>query len=253
MDMVALRAKAGKAAAYCRWKSKADLVIDAVAHLKRTQVDLDALPDTGTLRGDLLGLFKPSSAREGERKMRVMAGLASVLSQHPELAEAGNAAIVEPWVNANLRLMQRALARGEICAGANIEMAAQVVPSMAAYRALIQRKPFELQFLKQVIDRVLLPALGIAPAAPENSAESDEAVYRTTQARNSRAWEDGGCPVPVDALFRAWPFVARRLPRVLGPMCFTRRLPARLVIRHTRNVAPPDDFAGLKPTLSPQS
>jgi len=176
MDTVALRAKAGKAAAYRRWKSKADLVIDAVAHLKRTQVDLDALPDTGTLRGDLLGLFKPSSAREGERKMRVMAGLASVLSQHPELAEAGNAAIVEPWVNANLRLMQRALARGEICAGANIEMAAQVVPSMAAYRALIQRKPFELQFLTQVIDRLLLPALGIAPTAPENPAGPDEAV-----------------------------------------------------------------------------
>lgn len=165
MDMVALRAKSGKAAAYRRWKSKADLIIDAVAHLKRTQVDLDALPDTGTLRGDLLGLFKPSSVREGERKMRVMAGLASALSQHPELAEAGNAAIVEPWANANLRLMERAVARGEIHAEADIQTASQVMPSMAAYRALIQRKPFELQFLTSVIDGVLMPALGIAKAA----------------------------------------------------------------------------------------
>lgn len=164
MDMVALRAKAGKAAAYRRWKSKADLIIDAVAHLKRTQVDLDALPDTGTLRGDLLGLFKPSSVREGERKMRVMAGLASALSQHPELAEAGNAAIVEPWANANLRLMERAVARGEIQSEADIRTASQVMPSMAAYRALIQRKPFELQFLTSVIDGVLMPALGIAKA-----------------------------------------------------------------------------------------
>jgi AcrR family transcriptional regulator len=162
MDMVAMRAKAGKAAAYRRWKSKADLIIDAVAQLKRTQVDLDALPDTGTLRGDLLGLFKPSSAREGERKMRIMAGLASVLSQHPELAEAGNAAIVEPWASANLRLMERAVARGEVQPGADIRTASQVMPSMAAYRALIQRKPFELQFLTSVIDGVLLPALGIA-------------------------------------------------------------------------------------------
>ena len=164
MDMVALRAKAGKAAAYRRWKSKADLIIDAVAHLKRTQVDLDALPDTGTLRGDLLGLFKPSSVREGERKMRVMAGLASALSQHPELAEAGNAAIVEPWANANLRLMERAVARGEIQSEADIRTASQVMPSIAAYRALIQRKPFELQFLTSVIDGVLMPAIGIAKA-----------------------------------------------------------------------------------------
>jgi len=172
MDMVALRAKAGKAAAYRRWKSKADLIIDAVAHLKRTQVNLDALPDTGTLRGDLLGLFKPSSVREGEWKMRVMAGLASALSQHPELAEAGNAAIVEPWANANLRLMERAVARGEIQAEADIRTASQVMPSMAAYRALIQRKPFELQFLTSVIDGVLMPALGIAkPAAPSKPSK----------------------------------------------------------------------------------
>ncbi|MFV9671436.1 TetR/AcrR family transcriptional regulator [Pantoea sp. KXB25] len=164
MDMVALRAKTGKAAAYRRWKSKANLIIDAVAHLKRMQVDLDALPDTGTLRGDLLGLFKPSSMQEGERKMRIMAGLASVLSQHPELAEAGNAAIVEPWASANLRLMERAVNRGEVQAGADINTASQVMPSMAAYRALIQRKPFELQFLTSVIDGVLLPALGIATA-----------------------------------------------------------------------------------------
>jgi AcrR family transcriptional regulator len=182
MDMVALRAKAGKAAAYRRWKSKSDLVIDAVAHLKRTQVDLDALPDTGTLRGDLLGLFKPSSAREGERKMRVMAGLASVLSQHPELAEAGNAAIIEPWVNANLRLMKRALACGEIRADASIDIASQVLPSMAAYRALIQRKPFELQFLTQVIDRLLLPALGIAPAMPPALAKHSKPKKKTSSA-----------------------------------------------------------------------
>jgi AcrR family transcriptional regulator len=169
MDMVAMRAKAGKAAAYRRWKSKADLIIDAVAQLKRTQVDLDALPDTGTLRGDLLGLFKPSSAREGERKMRIMAGLASVLSQHPELAEAGNAAIVEPWASANLRLMERAVARGEVQPGADIRTASQVMPSMAAYRALIQRKPFELQFLTSVIDGVLLPALGIAAVVKSQS------------------------------------------------------------------------------------
>lgn len=182
MDMVALRAKAGKAAAYRRWKSKAHLVIDAVAHLKRTQVDLDALPDTGTLRGDLLGLFKPASAREGEQKMRVMAALASVLSQHPELAEAGNAAIVDPWVNANLRLMQRALARGEVRADANIDVASQLVPSMAAYRALIQRKPFELQFLTQAIDCLLLPALGIVPAVPRAPTKTAEANTKVSPA-----------------------------------------------------------------------
>ncbi|MEE4624813.1 TetR/AcrR family transcriptional regulator [Pseudomonas alliivorans] len=159
MDMVASRARAGKATVYRRWSSKAELIIDAVAHLKRGQVDIESLPDTGTLRGDLLALFKPQSAEEGEQKMRVMAGLASVLLLHPQLAEAGDAAIVEPWAAVNRMLMRRALERGEISVNADIEAASQVLPSMAAYRALIQRKPFDLQFLTTMIDGVLLPAL----------------------------------------------------------------------------------------------
>ncbi|PPU77995.1 TetR/AcrR family transcriptional regulator [Xanthomonas sp. NCPPB 1638] len=167
MDLVAQRAKAGKATVYRRWKSKADLVVDAVAHAKRGQVDPAALPDTGTLRGDLLALFKPSSVKEGERTLQLMAGLAAVLAQHPELADAGNAAIVEPWVVANRVLMRRALARGELSAHADIECAAQVVPSMAAYRVLIQRKPFDLAFLVRMLDGLLLPALCNAPAASE--------------------------------------------------------------------------------------
>ncbi|GFM67585.1 putative TetR-family transcriptional regulator [Pseudomonas cichorii] len=165
MDMVAMRARAGKATVYRRWSSKAELILDAVAHLKRGQVDIESLPDTGTLRGDLLALFKPQSAEEGERKMRVMAGLASVLLQHPQLAEAGDAAIVEPWAAVNRMLMRRALERGEISANADIDAASQVLPSMAAYRALIQRKPFDLQFLTTMIDGVLLPALSKSDSA----------------------------------------------------------------------------------------
>ncbi|MCV4276076.1 TetR/AcrR family transcriptional regulator [Pseudomonas capsici] len=159
MDMVAARAKAGKATVYRRWGSKAELILEAVTHLKRRQVDLERLPDTGTLRGDLLALFKPQSVEEAEHKMRVMAGLAAVLLQNPQLADAGDAAIVQPWALVNRLLMKRALERGEISASADIDAASQVLPSMAAYRALIQRKPFDLTFLTTMIDGVLLPAL----------------------------------------------------------------------------------------------
>ncbi|MEE4149813.1 TetR/AcrR family transcriptional regulator [Pseudomonas viridiflava] len=159
MDMVAARAKAGKATVYRRWSSKAELILEAVTHLKKSQVDLDRLPDTGTLRGDLLALFKPQSVEEADLKMRVMAGLASVLLQNPQLGEAGDAAIVQPWAVVNRLLMQRALERGEISPKADINALSQVLPSMAAYRALIQRKPFDLEFLTALIDGVLLPAL----------------------------------------------------------------------------------------------
>lgn len=158
MDMVAVRAKAGKATIYRRWPSKAELILDAVARMKRSQVDLDRLPDTGTLRGDLVAVIKPQSIEEAERRLKVMAGLASMLSHDRGLAEAVNAAIVEPWADAHRVFMHRAVDRGEIPA-ADIETLSHVVPSMAAYRTLIQRKPVDRDFLVSLIDGLLLPAL----------------------------------------------------------------------------------------------
>jgi AcrR family transcriptional regulator len=161
MDAVAERAKAGKATLYRRWASKEDLVIDAVTNMKRSMADLERLPDTGTLRGDLLALFRPQSAKEGERTLKVLSGLSTMIAQHQKLAEAGAAAIVEPWADAHYALMKRAVERGSVNALADIKALSQVVPSMAAFRAIVLRKPFDKEFLVSLVDGVLLPAFGI--------------------------------------------------------------------------------------------
>src|SRR4051794_40826287 len=112
IDMVAARARAGKATLYRRWASKAELVIDAVSCMKKSAVDLDHLPDTGTLRGDLIALIRAPAIEDGERKLQVMAGLISMLSRDPGLAEAVNAALIEPRAAASRILMRRAAGRG---------------------------------------------------------------------------------------------------------------------------------------------
>ena len=168
IDMVAARAKAGKATLYRRWPSKAELVIDAVACLKQTDLDPAKIPDTGTLRGDLVGMIKTPSLQDGERKLRVMAGLASMISRSPELAEAARLAIVEPRLAINRALMQRARDRGEISADADIELAAMISPAMVSYRVLMLRTPTTREFIISLIDGVILPALGIR-ATPAGS------------------------------------------------------------------------------------
>ncbi|MCJ2109902.1 TetR/AcrR family transcriptional regulator [Methylobacterium sp. E-025] len=167
MDMVAVRAKAGKATVYRRWATKADMVLEAVARMKREQVDLDNLPDTGNLRDDLLALFRPQPMEETERKLRAMAGMAALLTQHPALADTAHDALVAPWVEANRALMRRALDRGEIPRDADVEMVAQVMPSMGAYRALVRRRPFDRAFLVTMIDGLVLPALGLPRKSPD--------------------------------------------------------------------------------------
>jgi AcrR family transcriptional regulator len=162
IDMVAARAKAGKATVYRRWASKAELVVDAVACMKKNDVDLESLPDTGTLRGDLLALIRPHSIEEGEKKLQIMAGLMSMLTKDPDLAETVNAAIVEPRAAMQRVFMRRAVERGEISADCDIETLSHITPSMAAYRLLILRKPVDRAFLVSLIDGVLLPAVGLA-------------------------------------------------------------------------------------------
>lgn len=165
VDMVATRAKAGKATLYRRWPSKADLVLDAVVCMKSRDIDLDALPDTGTLRGDLIAMIKTPSIRESERKLKVMAGIASMIARSPELAAAAQNALVEPRASVNRIMFRRAIERGEIPADVDVEQLCMISPAMVAYRVLMLGKPVDREFLVGVIDKVVLPAAGL-PAAP---------------------------------------------------------------------------------------
>ena len=165
IDMVASRAKAGKATIYRRWPSKAELIIDAVAGMRKDDLPASELSDTGTLRGDLVAMLKPHSIEEGDRKFQIMAGVLAMLSQAPELAEAANASIIQPRVQANLVFMQRAIDRGEISPDCDIQTLSLVTPAMIAHRILILRKPINREFLISLIDGVLLPAVGL-PVRP---------------------------------------------------------------------------------------
>ena len=159
MDLVAQTAHAGKATLYRRWPSKSELIVDAVGRLKHSQVDVEHLPDTGTLRGDLLALFKAQTADEAERRIRAVAGVVSLISHDRSFSDSVHAALVEPWAEAHFILMKRAVDRGEVPTAADIQTVCLVAPTMAAYRTLVQRRPFDLDFLLSMIDGVILPAL----------------------------------------------------------------------------------------------
>lgn len=165
IDMVATRAKAGKATLYRRWPSKAELVLDAIGCMKAADLSPDNLPDTGTLRGDLVGMIKPHTAEDSERRLRVMAGVAALLTREPELTEAANAVLMSPRIAAIRVLLDRARVRGEIRADADLDALARLLPALAAFRGLVERKPIDREYQISVIDGILLPAAGVARPA----------------------------------------------------------------------------------------
>ena len=160
VDMVATRAHAGKATLYRRWPSKAELVIDAVACMK-SGFPTD-LPDTGSLRGDLVANIKTPAVKDSERKLRIMSGMVTLMAESPEFADAARAVIVEPRAAALRSLIQRAVDRGEVSADVDVALMALIIPSMTAYKSLMLGKPVDRDYVIHLVDEILLPALGLS-------------------------------------------------------------------------------------------
>jgi hypothetical protein len=132
-------------------------VIDAVACLK-PKIDVDALPDTGSLRGDLVALIKTPTIQDAERKGKIMGGLVSLIEKEPSLAEIAHRTIMEPRVAINRILIQRAIDRGEARADCDVELLSLVSSAMVSYRTLMLRIPVDRAYLLSIIDGVILPA-----------------------------------------------------------------------------------------------
>lgn len=156
MDMVAAHIGSGKTTLYRRWPSKAELVKDALIWMSRNSIELDQLPDTGTLKGDLLALLKPYSEEYSNRKFRVFAGLGSFFTAHQKLAEEVTAAVFDPMTEVNRKIFQRAQERGELRAKADIEMACEIIVGMVSFRTLTLRKTFDKAYYSSLLDGVFL-------------------------------------------------------------------------------------------------
>ncbi|MEJ5943932.1 TetR/AcrR family transcriptional regulator C-terminal ligand-binding domain-containing protein [Pseudokineococcus basanitobsidens] len=160
VDAVAARARAGKATMYRRWPSKVDLVLDAVARMESGDVDLDHLPDTGSLRGDITGLMRAETLEDGGRRLRVLASLAAMTAREPRLGAAADEVGFGTWERANRVLIERALDRGEFPREhVDVDVLSRLVPQLCAARACVQQQPITREFLLSVLDGVLLPAL----------------------------------------------------------------------------------------------
>lgn len=174
IDIVAARAEMARATVYRRWATKADLVLEAVARMSRSDVDPDRLPDTGSLRGDMTAMILPLDDEEQQVRIQSMAGLLSLSRTDDRLAEAATGAGIGPWINANRVLMQRAVDRGEF-PPANIDALAGIIPMMCVSRA-VQRLPITREFSLALIDGVIIPALrggGQATARPSATASAN--------------------------------------------------------------------------------
>ncbi|MFG6444798.1 TetR/AcrR family transcriptional regulator [Microbacterium sp. P07] len=161
IDAVATRTGKAKTTLYRRWATKDDLVLAAIHSIGRPP-EIDNLPDSGSLRSDLLAVIDSPWLGGPDRRASIFAGLASAGRSAASLADAVRTEVTEPYVEIYRRLLERAIHRGEIPANlaGRASILADVIPAMSTHRLNTNHELASREFFVSVIDDVVLAALG---------------------------------------------------------------------------------------------
>lgn len=157
LDAVASRAGASKATLYRHWSGKAELVVDAVR--RYGQAELAEAPDTGSLRGDLLATLACIRDLLSGKTGNLMAGLLAALQKNAELAQVVRASMFEDQQGFIRKLLDRAVARGELPGGGDPNVVPEVATAIMFTRLFLNGRPVDDKFLAHLTDDILTPLL----------------------------------------------------------------------------------------------
>src|SRR4051794_10524336 len=173
MDAVAARAKASKATLYRRWSNKVSLVIEALQHSKGPE----EVPDTGTLRGDLMGVFCGMGGLVDQATVATFAAVLTAIARDADFAEAFRRDVVGPKVARSQQVWRRAQERGELRADADLSLLEPALAGIVLHRVFVMGERPDADLISRVIDQIILPAASgeprqhPAPRAAEPPAE----------------------------------------------------------------------------------
>ncbi len=153
IEEIAARAHVGKASVYRRWPSKGTLAFDAFVtdFLARQPI-----PDNGNLRDDLLGLLRSwVRAVRQSTSGRTLKGLIAEVQRDPELADAWRDRFVAPLRVRHLKVLERAVERGELPVEANMSLLLDLLYGPAYHRLLHGHLPLNDAFVEDLVAAIM--------------------------------------------------------------------------------------------------
>jgi AcrR family transcriptional regulator len=162
MDAVATRAKASKATLYRRWNGKPELVVAAImAHKGDAEV-----PDTGSLRGDLLAAYCGGSGGLNDPLAQsVLSAVVTAMGRDPEFAEVYRRDFIAPKIAVSRAIYERARARGEVHPDSDLSVLAPSLAGIVLHRAFLLGEAVTPELVGHILDEVILPAALHGPTA----------------------------------------------------------------------------------------
>ena len=157
IDAVANRAETSKAVLYRRWPSKQELARAAVEHILAG--DPITVPDTGTLREDVVALLRQANARRVGVATHLLASLGEFYRE-----TGTNLATLRDTVTAGqesimAQIVDRAIERGEISSDYVTERVVRLPTDLLRHDILMTSKPITDAGIIEIVDNVFLPLI----------------------------------------------------------------------------------------------
>jgi AcrR family transcriptional regulator len=147
IEAVARRAGVGKTAIYRRWSNKLEMVMEIISDVAERKVPL---PDTGSFSGDLsLLLLIVSTALRHRMASQIIPDLMAEAARNPQIAETLQRALRTHQQAVGEKLIGQAVARGELPAGTDPEVAVDLILGPLYWRLAVARQPIEDDYLEK--------------------------------------------------------------------------------------------------------
>lgn len=166
VDAIAAAAKASKATLYRRWPTKVDLIREAIEMSFGGQRPSDP-GDQGALRPELRVILDGAAQMLRDNR-RLIIALLDGAQRDETVFRLMRQETQESVREATQRPLMRAIARGEVGPGVNLDLVPDIALPIMHHRA-VWNEPIDDAFLDYLLDDILLP---LATASREPSEDS---------------------------------------------------------------------------------
>jgi AcrR family transcriptional regulator len=158
IDTVAARARTSKPVLYRRWKTSDELLHAAVRHRGGVRAAAAPLPDTGSLRGDLLAMLRLANSN---RRSDVAALLSSMLGSYFNQTGLSPADLRIEFLGERAssadRVIERAVSRGEVDPARLTPRIISLPFDLWRHEVMMTLKPVPDHVLRQIVDDIFIP------------------------------------------------------------------------------------------------
>ena len=164
LDAVARRAGVHKTTLYRRWGTREALVLEAMLENVRVLVPV---PDTGSLREDLLALASAGGATASSPAGEAVVRAVVAAGAHDPALAAANQRFWSERLAMDGEIVTRAIARGEAPEGTDPEAVIEAVLGPVYFRLLVTGERPDREFIERIVDYVA-GGLSAARRAPRS-------------------------------------------------------------------------------------